>query len=172
MHKKPVVIVALLLASAGTVGWSRVSGNGQAAEHSADRSAAAQDNHQSTSGASKTEDGSTSTQSQSSSTEGISFLANRHRKNGLSCESCHDESEPKDAPTTEKCLQCHESFEALAKKTTDMAPNPHDNHFVRASDTSCDSCHHGHKTDEVACKQCHAEVIFMRNSNPDALKKQ
>ena len=81
------------------------------------------------------------------------FLADRHQAKGFSCATCHKESPPKAAVSSEICRQCHGSAEKLAEKTSDVRPsNPHESHL---GDVACDQCHHGHKAPQNACAQCH-----------------
>jgi len=79
-------------------------------------------------------------------------LADRHKAAGLECQSCHTEGTKK-AVEADQCLTCHESFQAVAKRTKDLTPNPHDNHMTAQMD--CLQCHHGHRTEEISCVVCH-----------------
>jgi hypothetical protein len=81
------------------------------------------------------------------------FLADRHQAKGLNCATCHKENPPKAAVPSEICGQCHGDYAKLAEKTSAVQPhNPHDSHL---GEVACDQCHHGHKTSENACGQCH-----------------
>jgi fumarate reductase flavoprotein subunit len=92
----------------------------------------------------------------------LKFTANKHLKQGLDCTACHGDG-PKKPVTGDKCLECHESFDNVAKRTQDMEPNPHDNHQSMQG-ISCTECHKGHKTDVVFCQQCHGDMKLTRNS--------
>lgn len=80
-------------------------------------------------------------------------LADRHVAKGVKCAACH-------APATgqavkvnkEKCLVCHQSYEALAQKTAKMEPNPHFNHLGAVK---CTDCHAGHTQAKLMCNDCH-----------------
>jgi hypothetical protein len=89
------------------------------------------------------------------------FLAQRHISAGLECASCHGEGK-KIPVKSAKCLECHESFKAVAERTKDMNPNPHANHLVDTDSVECTQCHHGHKTDEIVCLDCHQNFTFDR----------
>jgi hypothetical protein len=88
------------------------------------------------------------------------YTADKHKAAGLQCADCHGDA-PKSNINQTACLKCHDSMQAVAKRTADMSPNPHDNH--RASVTACLQCHHGHKRDEVSCTECHFDVELKRN---------
>ena len=83
------------------------------------------------------------------------FTSDKHIKKGLSCDSCHgtEKAAAGSDVGTAKCLNCHGPYEKLAKLTEKMALNPHANpHY---GDLDCNSCHHGHRTDENYCGSCH-----------------
>jgi len=86
------------------------------------------------------------------------LLADRHKANGMGCADCHGEG-PRQPVETDKCLSCHESWEALAKRTAKNKMNPHDNHVVNANG-ECNQCHHAHRPSEVVCAQCHQDLPF------------
>ncbi|MDR3763064.1 MAG: cytochrome c3 family protein [Acidobacteriota bacterium] len=89
------------------------------------------------------------------------FTADKHKAAGFKCEDCHGTA-PKDSIDQTACLKCHESMKAVAKRTADMDPNPHDNHM--SDQASCLDCHHGHRANEVMCSQCHQDKKFERNT--------
>jgi fumarate reductase flavoprotein subunit len=91
------------------------------------------------------------------------FTADRHVARGMDCAGCHGEGVKKPVKG-DKCLTCHESYDAVAKRTKDMDPNPHDNHQTLAG-IDCTECHKGHKQDEVFCMQCHSDKKFARNTS-------
>jgi fumarate reductase flavoprotein subunit len=99
------------------------------------------------------------------------FTANRHITAGLECKSCHGEGK-KQPVTGDKCLECHTSFEEVAKRTQDMKPNPHENHITESTDLDCTKCHQGHKADVVYCTNCHTGLTFKRSSAPAAPAKK
>ena len=90
------------------------------------------------------------------------FTSDKHLAQGLECSACHGEG-PKKPVTGAKCLECHESFDNVAKRTQDMDPNPHDNHQSMQG-ISCIECHKGHHPDVVFCQQCHGDMKLTRNS--------
>lgn len=70
----------------------------------------------------------------------------------LSCQTCHKDGKFA-APSQKTCLQCHQSYEALAKKTAGGKFNPHDSHMGRVE---CTQCHGMHKKSHFICHDCHA----------------
>ncbi|MDO5531687.1 cytochrome c3 family protein [Sutterella sp.] len=83
------------------------------------------------------------------------FLADRHVKAGVACQSCHgpDLKNPVD-PTLDDCTKCH-SLKPLVEKTKDVkGHNPHTSpHYQDQLD--CINCHFGHAEGENFCNQCH-----------------
>ena len=90
------------------------------------------------------------------------FTSDKHLAQGLECSACHGEG-PKKPVTGAKCLECHESFDNVAKRTQDMEPNLHDNHQSMQG-ISCTECHKGHHPDVVFCQPCHGDIKLTRNS--------
>jgi len=88
------------------------------------------------------------------------FTAERHIGLGLTCKDCHGEGK-KRAVKGDKCLECHQSYEVVAKSTQDIKPNPHANH-ITTNDLDCTSCHKGHDADVVYCTNCHKGLSFKR----------
>lgn len=86
------------------------------------------------------------------------FLADRHQASGLTCVSCHD-TKPKDSIEGDKCLGCHENYPAVAKRTSKLTPNPHDNHMI---ELDCLKCHFGHKVQVNYCQSCHSDMVFAK----------
>lgn len=79
--------------------------------------------------------------------------AAKHMERGLECATCHGNDEPKRRPTMPKCLECHESYEALAEKTKGKEPNPHKSHLGKPR---CTECHKEHGESVLVCNGCHA----------------
>lgn len=51
------------------------------------------------------------------------------------------------------CLGCHGSYEALAKKTAKLEPNPHRSHLGAVN---CQDCHKGDRAEpQLMCNDCH-----------------
>lgn len=80
------------------------------------------------------------------------LLADKHATGGAACSACHEENPPSEAPPTPKCLLCHGSYDKVAQKTKEAAPNPHASHM---GEIPCVNCHHMHKASESYCAQCH-----------------
>lgn len=53
------------------------------------------------------------------------------------CSMCHANGQMT-APKKETCFQCHQSYDAVAKKTQKVNPNPHFNH---RGEQECTNCH-------------------------------
>ncbi|MGD0229601.1 MAG: cytochrome c3 family protein [Syntrophorhabdales bacterium] len=94
----------------------------------------------------------------SAATPAPSTLADRHAAHHVSCEGCHGNG-PKKAVEMMRCFQCHKSYAAVAERTKDLKPNPHDSHLV---DLECNVCHHGHKPFELYCNTCHIDMNISR----------
>ena len=94
------------------------------------------------------------------------FTADRHKAVGLTCDACHGEAKPSKPASPDVCLGCHESLEAVAKRTQNRTPNPHKNHITEASDPECTQCHHGHKADRPLCFDCHSGLKFEKQPAP------
>jgi fumarate reductase flavoprotein subunit len=82
----------------------------------------------------------------------VGALYQLHVVAGLNCAACHKETPPATPVSTATCLTCHGSYDALAKKTENVAPNPHASH---QGDLPCESCHHIRKASVDFCDQCH-----------------
>ena len=86
-----------------------------------------------------------------------SYLGATHAKEDVTCSSCHGEALPllDDKPTNDRCLGCHESYEALAAKTPGKdhpSRNPHDSHL---GPINCRVCHKAHDASINYCLECH-----------------
>lgn len=87
-------------------------------------------------------------------------LADRHQAKGLGCVMCHgtDKPEPFAEVPADKCLACHGSRAALAKKTEKWGKrNPHDNHL---GEVECSVCHKGHQKSASYCSNCHKDFTM------------
>ncbi len=84
-------------------------------------------------------------------------LYQRHVSAGLTCASCHKESPPSTPVSTATCLSCHGPYKALAARTVNATPNPHDSH---QGQLPCESCHHIHMPSVNFCAQCHTQFNF------------
>ena len=93
---------------------------------------------------------------QKSPSEGQNMLADRHvAEHGTSCADCHGEENPSKNPATEKCLDCHGTYEDLGKLTAnpDEEMNPHANHY---GPVPCQDCHKSHAKPVLFCDDCHS----------------
>lgn len=81
-------------------------------------------------------------------------LANRHMAHGVDCVSCHGTKTPQPGAVVDNknCLTCHQSYEALAKRTEKLEPNPH---FSHLGNVRCSDCHSGHQQPKLLCNDCH-----------------
>lgn len=96
---------------------------------------------------------------QKSPSEGSNRLADRHlSEHGSSCADCHSTDAPSSAPETEKCLDCHGSYEDLAALTANPEEdiNPHASHY---GPLPCNNCHKSHEKSVLLCDQCHNFAI-------------
>ncbi|MEA4884735.1 MAG: cytochrome c3 family protein [Clostridia bacterium] len=85
---------------------------------------------------------------------GLPSTADVHGQMGLECAACHGTGKPGDV-SMDVCLECHGSYEELAKATSGTGMNPHDSHYI---DLECSLCHHGHTDNEDFCAVCHAPI--------------
>ena len=76
----------------------------------------------------------------------------------LTCDVCHKDGAFK-APAKETCLACHQSYEAVAKRTEKMNPNPH---FSHRGQRDCTACHSMHNKPRFECNDCHTFAIKMK----------
>lgn len=72
---------------------------------------------------------------------------------GLKCEDCHNEAEPKGPVVTVSCAACHDAKE-VAAAWTGPQPNPHDSKHWGTT-LPCESCHKEHSPDVFMCNDCH-----------------
>lgn len=90
-------------------------------------------------------------------------MADIHVSKGVPCAGCHMENPPAKRVKTAKCQQCHGDYAALAERTKDMKPNNvHANHL---GDLECRDCHAAHKTQKIACDECHQFKFSMVKKN-------
>ncbi|MBU2549375.1 MAG: cytochrome c3 family protein [Proteobacteria bacterium] len=85
-------------------------------------------------------------------------LSHTHWLGHVSCAECHPSGTSGPAPSTNQCLECHGSFETVARATRGMDPDPHNSpHYGMKLD--CDLCHHQHAKSENFCAQCHSWTL-------------
>jgi fumarate reductase flavoprotein subunit len=75
-----------------------------------------------------------------------------HADAGLTCADCHETDTPSKGTEEPKCLECHESRDAVAERTKEQDPNPH---FGHEDGLSCNRCHKEHETSILFCDDCH-----------------
>lgn len=86
------------------------------------------------------------------------MLADKHIAKGQNCAACHGAQTPAAGAqvSTQQCLQCHKSLEAVDQsmkaKGVSVVPNPHVNHQIGLN---CNECHQGHKPATNSCSDCH-----------------
>lgn len=83
---------------------------------------------------------------------GPSFLGDKHKVAGITCDGCHKESPPKERAPTQVCAKCHGDQPKVAERTQKVIPNPHESHL---ENVKCEFCHHAHKPSENYCGNCH-----------------
>ena len=76
----------------------------------------------------------------------------------LDCAVCHANGTFK-TPAKETCLTCHQSYEAVAKRTEKMNPNPH---FSHRGQPNCSNCHSMHAKPRFECNDCHTFDVKMK----------
>ncbi len=76
-----------------------------------------------------------------------------HATAAVSCKDCHGQDNPDSRAPMSNCFACHESYEAVAKRTESMHHNPHKSHL---GNVRCDNCHKPHGNDIMYCNECHA----------------
>jgi hypothetical protein len=81
-----------------------------------------------------------------------SFLGDKHKVAGITCDGCHKENPPKERVSTAVCTKCHGDQAKVAQRTQKVIPNPHDSHL---ENVKCELCHHAHKRSEDYCITCH-----------------
>lgn len=76
----------------------------------------------------------------------------------LPCDTCHANGKFV-TPAKETCLTCHQSYEAVAKRTEKLNPNPHSSH---RGEPNCANCHSMHAKPRFECNDCHTFDIKMK----------
>ncbi len=66
-----------------------------------------------------------------------------------------------DQPTMDQCFACHQSYEAVAQRTENMQPNPHNSH---RGDVQCTNCHSVRGQPHFECNDCHEIPIQMKGA--------
>jgi hypothetical protein len=81
-------------------------------------------------------------------------LSHLHILSDVSCIDCHGKSRPVKPLSTDDCYSCHENLDDIIYRTSNIDPNPHENHY---GGLDCDLCHRQHSKSENFCDQvgCH-----------------
>jgi hypothetical protein len=80
------------------------------------------------------------------------YLDHIHSGYDVGCASCHEKPFPDSRASMDQCLNCHVSYEHVAKLTEAVKPNPHRSHY---EDLRCTICHKAHEPSVLYCNQCH-----------------
>lgn len=81
-------------------------------------------------------------------------LSHKHKLNGLTCDKCHENTDPKKAVDASVCQTCHNDPQALLEASKELTINPHFSpHDGKIPD--CNKCHHQHKKSVNYCAGCH-----------------
>lgn len=75
-----------------------------------------------------------------------------HMQLGVECIDCHGTAKPTDGVEESKCLECHDSRNAIAELTAKLDVNPH---FGHEDGVACNSCHREHEMSILSCDDCH-----------------
>lgn len=78
--------------------------------------------------------------------------SSKHLNRGLDCAICHGTDDPGKRPAMAKCLECHDSYQAVAERSRDKVPNPHASHLGQPR---CTECHSEHGGSVLLCSRCH-----------------
>jgi RecJ-like exonuclease len=81
----------------------------------------------------------------------------KHAAKGVACEACHGTAQPKAAPKTEQCSNCHGDYAKLRAATAKDNPNPHDLFHLGSGNVRCTVCHENHAESTLVCNKCHVE---------------
>ncbi|BCX78583.1 cytochrome c3 family protein [Campylobacter sp. 19-13652] len=86
-------------------------------------------------------------------------LSGVHKKLNLTCNDCHKESEPAQYSSAmlSSCLNCHNSYAALASATGALGHNDNIHASPHYAALACDNCHRSHRKSENMCVRCHTQ---------------
>ena len=65
--------------------------------------------------------------------------------------------------TKGQCLQCHQSYDALAEKTKNLEPNPHKSHLGAVNCVECHKADKPSKQPELMCNSCNNFTLRRNN---------
>lgn len=85
--------------------------------------------------------------------ESSGYLDHKHALKEIGCVVCHAAPIPKEGLSKEQCLECHGSYEEVAKKAPIHVMAIH-SHFSD-QEVECNSCHKAHKKSVLICNECH-----------------
>ena len=82
------------------------------------------------------------------------YMDNGHAQKGMSCSACHGSDLAIEAPSLEKCLSCHKTYDNAAVQNSNGLPNPHRSHL---ESPPCTLCHKAHEASINFCNtnNCH-----------------
>jgi hypothetical protein len=83
-----------------------------------------------------------------------------HNTKGVTCKDCHLVEKPNQKPSSKACLDCHGSYDKVAKLTSKLHANPHDSHLGPIDCLKCHSIHDLPEQFEGPCVECHADFEF------------
>lgn len=85
-----------------------------------------------------------------------------HKKLGLSCVDCHNETKPEEysSEMLGSCLKCHGSYETIKERTAHWGHNNNVHQSPHFENLACDVCHKSHSksaSNSNLCVQCHGQ---------------
>lgn len=79
-------------------------------------------------------------------------MKDKHKQMGMTCDTCHGQTRPREVPDEAVCLKCHGSRDKVKQLTSKLNPNPH---FGHDDSIACNDCHKEHEKSVLTCDQCH-----------------
>ena len=91
-------------------------------------------------------------------------ISGKHKKNALTCSSCHGSNKPVSPATQEACITCHGEIVTITAReisvgTKVVKVNVHDSHY---GEVDCLVCHKIHGTGRLMCNECHTFDITVK----------
>lgn len=85
-----------------------------------------------------------------------------HKKLGLSCVDCHNETKPEEysSEMLGSCLKCHGNYETIKERTAHWGHNNNVHQSPHFENLACDVCHKSHSkpaSNSNLCVQCHGQ---------------
>lgn len=86
-------------------------------------------------------------------------IKKHHEVLDFDCKTCHGEpiGDNYGIVTTQKCLQCHKSYDALAKRSGHLGYDDNIHASPHYPDMDCNICHSSHKKSTNYCAMCHSQ---------------